>query len=125
MGHIILAFTAYLAIICLNSTKDDFLYIRHSYSPVENLTPAASWWARLVSIQLLQKETDLQSAAFADSLLTLLTTLYYFVLMFEKLPFKVNGAGSEARTRTKVSFHWILSPRCLPIPPYPHIAEQL
>lgn len=30
----------------------------------------ASWWARLVSSQLLREETDLQSAAFADSLLT-------------------------------------------------------
>lgn len=78
MGHIIPAFTAYLAIICLNSTKDDFLYIRHSYSPVENLTPAASWWARLVSIQLLPKETDLQSAAFADSLLTHIAILFNF-----------------------------------------------
>ena len=64
------AFTVYLARICLNSTKDDFLYIRHSYSPVENLTPAASWWARLVSIQLLPKETGLQPAAVADLLLT-------------------------------------------------------
>ena len=70
MGHIIPAFTVYLARICLNYTKNDFLYIRHSYSPVENLTPAASWWARVVPTHLLPKETDLQSAAVADLLLT-------------------------------------------------------
>ena len=76
MGHIIPAFTVYLARICLNSTKDDFLYIRHSYSPVENLTPAASWWARVVPTHLLPKETDLQSAAVADLLLTHITILF-------------------------------------------------
>lgn len=35
-----------------------------------------------------------------------------------KCPF---NAGSETWTRTRDYPHWILSPRCLPIPPYPQI----
>ena len=29
----------------------------------------------------------------------------------------VFGAANRTRTGTKVTFQWILSPRCLPIPP--------
>ena len=36
------------------------------------------------------------------------------------LPRDIVGAGNRARTGTRLSSHWILSPRRLPIPPLRH-----
>lgn len=58
-------------------------------SPIEIQT--LIWWARLVSIQLLPKETDLQSAAVADLLLThIMFTLFKILceLNYEMLTFR-------------------------------------
>lgn len=48
------------------------------YSTIELQT--LIWWVRLVSIQLLPKETDLQSAAVADLLLTHITFALFKIL---------------------------------------------
>ena len=49
-----------------------------SESDILPMYEAPIWWARLVSIQLPPKRTDLQSAAVADLLLTHIAILFNF-----------------------------------------------